>query len=297
MASRRTRPSHGSVHGWPSSSRLALGFWLAACGGTEFSSGASAPECESSCGGEESGGPSGTAGEPGQAGSDDAGVDGGGASRGGSSPAAGGASSGAGPRPGGSAGASLGGLGGLAGATNGFPRTPVLDSFNRNGAELGADWLGATEEFALKQQAAWCETCARAVTWSKPFGGEQEVFATLAGFDDGASEINLVLKAQGATDCDMIEVIYSPASLSLRIAYCNDRAWTDLEPLSVLFEPGDRLGARAHADGAVELFKNGKSLTRVDVSAFPFELGRIGLNGVSGDNGLSWDDFGGGNWR
>lgn len=195
----------------------------------------------------------------------------------------------------------LGGGGGGAGrggssALMDFPQTGVLDDFNRMGPALGAQWSGETAEFSLKEQALWCENCVGAVLWDEPFGERQEVFATFQGFDNDANEINLVLKAKGSSTCDLVEVLYSPAMTSVRIAYCAENQWFDLDETPLLLEPGDRFGARAYADGKVEIFHNATRVTTYDVSDFPFKFGRIGVNGVASDNGLTWDDFGGGDF-
>jgi hypothetical protein len=284
-------------------SRLLVGsFWLVACSGGEFRASTQASACaDDSCAGETAGGANGDAGEAHRAGRDGtAGDAAGGQPSGGSNPIAdGGASAGVaavggGGQPGGGVGGTGGG--GIGGVNGAFPATSLLDDFNREGPELGGNWLGATGEYALTEKSVWCEYCTQAALWSERFGAQQEVFATLTAFDGDANEINLVLKAQEDAGCNMIELLYSPAAGHVRIAFCAEGAWTDLDPVSLLLEPGDRLGARGHADGSVEAFVNGVSFETFDVSDYPFASGRIGINGVSGDNGLRWDDFGGGSW-
>jgi hypothetical protein len=227
-----------------------------------------------------------------------------------------GGSSGGGPTTsGGSAGTDSGGTGsgggstaggggtpGVSGAggaiqTPGFPTTEVLDDFNRAGPALGLSWIGGTDDYAIKEQTLWCGLCYSAALWSEVFGPEQEVFAKLVHFEAGAAEINLVLKAQSSPDCDLIEVLYAPVNSTVRIAYCTEGMWSDLEATPVTLELGDRLGGRARADGLIEIYVNERLITTVDASAFPFESGRLGVNGVSGNTGSQWDDFGGGDWR
>jgi hypothetical protein len=59
---------------------------------------------------------------------------------------------------------------------------------------------------------------------------------------------------------------------------------------------GDRLGARAKSDGAVEVYKNGTLLGTFDVTGWPYYAngGYIGVWFVNATNALA-DDFGGGN--
>jgi hypothetical protein len=214
------------------------------------------------------------------------------------------------PRGGGSSGGgvlNLGGGGALGVAGGGlpigggpskpFPATKLLDDFNREGAALGTGWIGGADNYALKDQRLWCEVCNQSALWAGPFAGDQEVFATFAGFDADAREMNLVLRAQESSTCEQIEVLYSPEALDLRVAYCVDDTWTDLESVELLLEAGQQVGGRIHADGKLELFVDGELLATVDASGYPHKIGRVGVSGLPGDSGLFWDDFGGGKWR
>lgn len=260
--------------------------------GAEASGDAGADGASAGTGGKSSGGSGNNGGRAGsaQAGSGAQSTGGGPDPLGGASPLGG-----AGPLGG------LGGSAGLPGVSGGgpgeppdFPATGVLDDFNREGPELGDKWTGL--EYSLVEKTLWCELCAAPALWTGDFGPQQEVHATLKEFDGDAGEINLVLKAQGEGGCDLIEVLYSPAQQTTRIAYCVTGDWTDLEVTPLELNPGDRFGGRALANGWVEIYVNDQLFTTVDASDFPFEGGHIGVNGISGDSGLSWDDFGGGNW-
>jgi hypothetical protein len=281
----------------PASAVLA---WAAlSCSGAAFTSDGGA--CTEDCGGA-SGMPSGSAGDG------EGGEPGGGSGNGGSSAGAAADAGGAGaPQAGTGAGGVLGvGGGGVVGGgqsgiggtpSRPFPASQVLDDFDRADAVLGDGWIGAADAYAIKGEQLWCEICNQSALWSGPFPADQEVFATFARFDPDATEMNLVLRAQDSSTCEQIEVLYSPAALDVRIAYCADGAWTDLESFELLLEPGQQLGGRIHADGTLQLFADGDLLGTVDVSAYPHQVGRIGVSGIAGDLGLSWDDFGGGKWR
>lgn len=263
-----------------------------ACSGGEFRPQDDAPCTAAACAGSSSGtssvsngGASGAVASAGTGGASAAGSSGMGVTEGGG-PAAGSGSGAAGEEA----------AGGETGAEE-FPATDVLDDFDRVGPEPGAAWTGAVENYSLVEAQLWCEECAGAALWSVPFGEDQEVYATLSTFDAVAPEVNLVLKAQGSSSCELIEILYSPLELQVRVDYCVDGVWTQLEPASLLLKPGDRLGGRAHADGTVEIFANGELVSATDVSAFPYGVGRIGVNGLAGEAGLYWDDFGGGEWQ
>ena len=75
-------------------------------------------------------------------------------------------------------------------------------------------------------------------------------------------------------------------------------AWTLYPNQAVTFATGDVLGARAKADGTVEIYKNGTLLATVtlntaDQAFFNVKGGRIGIWTAAAPKALL-DDFGGG---
>jgi hypothetical protein len=194
-----------------------------------------------------------------------------------------------------------GGVTGTAGAEGGrsgasFPATGVLDDFNRVDGAVGLDWIGS-DAYTIVEGQLRCVDCGSAVLWAAPFGADQEAFATLTGFDGGTAEINLVLKAQTSTTCELVEVLYSPSQEQASLAYCVGGVWTVLAPTVLVLVPGDQFGGRARSDGTIEIIAKGSTIAVVDASAFPYETGRIGVDGIRGITDLRWDDFGGGNWK
>jgi hypothetical protein len=179
-----------------------------------------------------------------------------------------------------------------------FPTTPVLDAFNRQ-AIVGDDWIGATDLYEIYDLALLCraEYCSGAF-WYQEFGVAQEVFATLVQFSEYAPEINLVFKAQGNVDCDLIEVFYSPPTEQVFVEACWDADWHSFGAVDARFELGDQLGGRIRPDGFIEVFRNGELLHTVDANDYPFieSDGYIGVNGIAaeGEAPNAWDDFGGG---
>ena len=295
--------------------RLALSFAVigaacaSACKGPEFQS----SECDGeSCagggsggtsnGGTDSGGEGGEAtggsGNGGSAGSSTGGSGRGGTGTGGSD--AGGSDTG-GSDTGGSGGlggfAGLGGVAGSGGVVD-FPVTRILDTFDREGPSLGVNWVGDVNAYDIVDQTLQCGGGYCPPTfWYQAFGPSQEVFATLAGFSEIASEINLVLAAQGDTACELIEVLYAPDRQVVMIEACWDGSWRSFGTVDVFFEHGDQLGGRLLSDGFIYVYKNGVLAGSVDANAYPYigMSGRIGVNAVSDpDVPDAWDDFGGG---
>jgi hypothetical protein len=174
----------------------------------------------------------------------------------------------------------------------------VLDDFNRPDGPLAATWIGNRSGFAIVGQAlTYVSGDCFPILWQSSFGVEQEVFATLSAVNNQAAEINLVLKAQELVECELIEILYSPARRRLEVHYCHQGAWTELDGIAATLQIGDRLGARYLTDGRVHVYVNGVRAAIFDASGYPHKAtgGRVGVNCLGPANGtMAWDDFGGG---
>jgi hypothetical protein len=78
----------------------------------------------------------------------------------------------------------------------------------------------------------------------------------------------------------------------------NRPIWTNYGKTSITFSNGDQLGARALANGTVQIYKNGTlvatiTLNTADQTFFNAKGGRIGLWAIAAPNTF-FDDFGGG---
>jgi hypothetical protein len=178
-----------------------------------------------------------------------------------------------------------------------FPATAVLDAFQRpDGAALGNDWTGNTGGYqVLGAQAAGSGSL---IYWDTPFDPEQEVFVTLSEVDADAQEIDLILKAQDTSECNLLELWYQPSRGTVQVVTChNYGTWVQHgADIPVTFQPGDLFGARARADGVVEVYKNGVLLDSIPIGeGWPYRAsgGRIGLWLIDA-NDTRLDDFGGG---
>ena len=175
----------------------------------------------------------------------------------------------------------------------------MLDAFERADGELGLNWLGNTAAYRIaNRRLEYRSGPGSAVLWHAPVGPEQEVFATLSAIGATEPEINVVLKAQELTDCELFEVMYAPDQRQLQFNYCTDGQWHEMSALPLQLKPGDQLGARARSGGRLDVFVNGVLATSLDISEFPHHAkgGRIGVNCLPTGAGaaLAWDDFGGG---
>ncbi len=130
-------------------------------------------------------------------------------------------------------------------------------------------------------------------------GATQEIYVTLTQIDAAASEIDLLLKSQSNTSWSsgMVEVWYDPANHRVQVwTYTSSQGWVQYgTDIPVTFVNGDQFGARATADGKVEVYRNGVLLANRDINAWPYAKsgGSIGLWFINAGNMLL-DNFGGG---
>lgn len=110
--------------------------------------------------------------------------------------------------------------------------------------------------------------------------------------------MNLELKSQSASSVvALLEIRYSPANNTIGVyTYTTAQGWVRRGGnIRVTFVNGDKLGARATANGKVYVYKNGVLLATSDITAWPYFAtgGYIGLE-VLGSSSVILDDFGGG---
>jgi PKD repeat protein len=182
-------------------------------------------------------------------------------------------------------------------AGSGFPGTGVLDSFTRANGPLGANWVGNTTGYSIVNNQLDVGG-GGVVLWNTAFGADQEAFVTLRAIDPNADEVDLLLRAQDTSGCNLLEVYYHPASRTAEVWTCHKYGtWIKHgAAIPATFQAGDQLGAQAQADGTVEVYRNSTLLGTVTVSsAWPYRGsgGRIGLWMIGADYTLL-DDFGGG---
>ncbi len=184
----------------------------------------------------------------------------------------------------------------------GFPSTPVLDDYNRANGAIGGNWTGNPSKYAIasNQLLVTSNDSNSDIYFSgQAFGADQEAYITFANIHATAAEQDLILKAQSSTTwgSGMIEVLYDAPNQRVQV-------WTWEWPagwaqhgadIPVTFVNGDTFGARALANGNVEVYKNGELLGTRDVTSWSYyaQGGYIGLWFV-GANGARLDDFGGG---
>jgi hypothetical protein len=179
-----------------------------------------------------------------------------------------------------------------------FPVTNVLDSFNRANGSLGSNWLGLTGPYLIVNNQVNVNN-GEDIYWSTSFGVNQEVFVKLVAIDQAASEIDLLLKAQGTYyTSGLLEISYNPAGQRAQVwSYSPSQGWQQYgADIPVALVNGDQFGARATSNGQVQVYRNGQLLAIRDTSSWAFTAngGRGGLWFVN-DATSAIDDFGGGN--
>jgi len=175
-----------------------------------------------------------------------------------------------------------------------FPSTPILDDFNRADGAIGSNWSGNTSKYSISsnQLLVTSSNSNSDIYWSgQAFGADQEVYVTFANVHATAAEQDLILKSQSNTTwgSGMIEVWYDAPGQRVQV-------WTWEWPagwvqhgadIPVTFVNGDTFGARALANGNVEVYKNGELLGTRDVTSWSYyaQGGYIGLWFVGANGG------------
>jgi glucose/arabinose dehydrogenase len=185
-------------------------------------------------------------------------------------------------------------------ASSDFPTTPVVDRFDRPDGAIGGAWTADVAVLRIVSQALTQQPGAATTVWNgATFAANQEAYVTLNAVTATAPEHDLMLKIQGVSPYNgHVEVRYDAPLAHVAVGtYHPATGWQThgvIAPVS--FGAGDQFGARAFADGTVQVFKNGVLIGTQSVAAWPFAAqgGRIGLT-LDGATASRLDDFGGGN--
>jgi len=180
-----------------------------------------------------------------------------------------------------------------------FPRTSVLDDFNRPDGGLGPNWLGAREGYKIANQQVKIDDGGLAFWKPDTFGADQEAFVTLAKVDREGRQHGLLLKAQGPKrQHGVILVFYrarehKPGRVGIQ-TFVPGQGWKTLATFEATLHDGDQLGGRALVNGTVQVYVNGELIGEANAgSFFAGKGGRIGLWFKEAED-ARLDDFGGG---
>jgi hypothetical protein len=178
-----------------------------------------------------------------------------------------------------------------------FPTTSILDGFNRANGAIGSNWAGSNSAaFSISSNQLLVNSAGDSyVYWrNSSLGADQESYFTFKQVDPNGSQQGLLLKLRTS---GLIKVVYNATTNVVQVVtYHSTQGWVQRGPdIPVVFGNGDQFGARARADGTVEVYKNGALLASHAVTAWPSyaDGGYIGI-GFSSVTGATVDDFGGG---
>lgn len=178
-----------------------------------------------------------------------------------------------------------------------FPTTSILDGFNRSNGALGGNWSGSNVSALTvsSNQLSVNSPGESYAYWHGTFqGADQEAYFTFVQVYPNSSQQGLLLKLRSS---GLIKVVYNAATNVVQVVtYHSTQGWVQRgADIPVVFGNGDQFGARARADGTVEVYKNGTLLASRAVTAWPSyaDGGYIGI-GFSSVTGATIDNFGGG---
>jgi PKD repeat protein len=181
-----------------------------------------------------------------------------------------------------------------------FPSAGIIDNFNRANEPLGSPWTADVAGLAVSgNQLVQTSGYGFPIWDGAVFGPDQEAYITFTTISGSAApERDLVLKAQGTTDVSAhIEVRYDATQHQVDVGtYDPVNGWlVQGTPVPATYLAGDRFGARAYANGQVEVYQNATRIGVRTLTGWPHTAsgGRVGLTLDAANKG-SFDDFGGG---
>lgn len=178
-----------------------------------------------------------------------------------------------------------------------FPTTGVLDAFGRADGPPGGAWLADGGGLAIADSALVQGAQDGGLVWDgAAFGADQEAHVVLAA-PGGTGAHVLRLKLQGPSPSDgHAEVSWDAGTQQVSVrTFAPGAGWQPRGAWPVAFQAGERLGARARANGLLEVFRGGTRVATASLGDWPFAAagGRIGV-ALAGAAGSALDDFGGG---
>lgn len=179
----------------------------------------------------------------------------------------------------------------------GYPTTPVLDDFERANGPPGPDWSVSAGALAVVGGGLSAPCCEAEGLWrAGPAGDEQEAFVTPTALEAGA-RVDLILRARDTTaGAPRLRVSWDAAAQHVRVATREGGAWVERDTLEgVAWSAGQRLGARAFSNGAVQVWTDStlRGLLSVGSWSGAADDGYVGV-GIAGGGATRLDDFGGG---
>jgi hypothetical protein len=189
----------------------------------------------------------------------------------------------------------------------GFPRTPLIDNFNRANGPINSGWAGANkiDQYRIVNQAVDVRLGGPVFWNSAAFGANQEAYFTFTQVSAASKEQDLILKYTASNK--MIEIRFDAPAKAIRVETVDPaQGWVERAVFSnITFAPGDQLGARALFDGQVVVFKNGVAIGSTNVISgpkpWPAPLakggGKVGfwfIGNFTAPNQAGFENFGGG---
>lgn len=183
-----------------------------------------------------------------------------------------------------------------------FPALPALDTFDRANGRLGSNWSGATQldQYRIAGNAVTVEKGGLALWRPTVFGPEQEAFMRLTAINPNGQHHTLALKVRGSGGRNgALLVSYDAVNQQVVVeAFVPGQGFVTVATYAATLTAGDTLGARARADGTVEVFVRCERIGVADTrpAAGNRYVGTGGQIGVWFHNsgGAGFDDFGGG---
>jgi hypothetical protein len=173
--------------------------------------------------------------------------------------------------------------------------TTTLDSFNRANGGLGSAWGGLLLGYSIAKQQVDVGLLGGPIYWKTGYGANQEAAITLTGIDRGGSQGIFLKGNRDHLKLSAISVAYEPAKKRVVVTALEyGKLPKVVGTFPATLANGDRLGAKALADGSVRVSVNGQQVGSANAgSFFVNRSGHIGVLYLLASRAF-FDDFGGG---
>ena len=174
----------------------------------------------------------------------------------------------------------------------------VLDTFNRLGPALGANWAGSGSTI-IGNQLIGGGSSDDAIYWQQIFGADQWASIKIVQLT-GCGRLDLLLKAHNnAHVSGLVDIHYDGCTSPKILIYTYNPTISNFSPFNGSNETlnaGDVISVQVNANQVTTVFKNGTPIVSDTLTTLSagFDVGRMGQIGLIASSAVILDDFDGG---
>ena len=187
-----------------------------------------------------------------------------------------------------------------------FPKTPILDSFNRTneGPPPSSSWSSITFISGIKvvsNQLAGDGSGVNGGVWNTPYTDWQECYATIATLPGSSEGVSVIARAQqegsGLTIDGYSVNYFQDTPPVIRVRRIDNGVASNLATFTVTLSAGDKIGIRLIGDQIIGFYDSGSGWAEAARTTDSTYTGSGKLGALITNTTGRLDDFGGGIYR